>query len=359
MFTKRAEDCAQPQSPGSFASGSEGIARKTGMERGARGRAADNRVPDSAIRYNGISRAGALPVGIAVTPPFADGIAVARACAQNIAMARAGANRIAGPAPGAHDVRRARTRDNQRPGLVVIEHESLTCGVEADAVAGGRVSVTGRSQHLDKEDGNGRRADRQRPLDGRNGHLGEPDQRSGQRREYGRVLNVRARVTGGWRRRAEGVANPTSDTAGRAGTARAIRAAHAESDANSVSTTRRETNGIAAPAAATKSGAGDAFVKRITRTAPGTDAVKRAKRPGTSLTGSGPCPGDLITDRGRITRARTATPGRADASPSVAMAGAAPNRGSRTAESVAVAGAGAGGTGRMSGHLQSETVTAA
>ena len=149
------------------------------MKRGARGRPADDRVPEGAIRDNRIARTGAQPVGIAVTPPFAYGIAVAGAGAQNGAMTRASANRIAGAGAGAHDVRRARTRDNQGAGLIVIEDEGLAGGVEADAAAGGRVSSTARTRNLNEEDGNGRSRCGQRPLEGRDGHLDEPDQRSG------------------------------------------------------------------------------------------------------------------------------------------------------------------------------------
>ena len=161
------------------------------------------------------------------------------------------------------------------------------------------------------------------------------------------------------RRRAEGVADATADTAGRARTARAKRAAYPESHANSVSAPRRDAHRIAAPAAAAKSGAGEACVKRITRTAPGTDAMEHAKRPGTGLTSSRTCPGDLIADRGRVARARTPTPGRAEPCPSIAMTRATPNGGSRTAQSVAVASAGAGGTVLMTSHLDGEAVAAA
>ena len=337
----------------------EGIAGHTGMERGARRRPADDRVPESAIRDNGIARAAAQAVGIAVTPPFAYGMAVARTGAQNIAMTRAGANRIARASAGAHDVGRTQSRDNQGARLIVIENEGLAAGVEADAAAGGRVSSTGRTRHLNEEDWNGRRRWGQRTLQCRDGHLSEPDQGSGERREYGRVLNVGSGHTGRLRRRMESVAHAAAETAGHARTARAKRAAYPESHANSVSTPRREAHRIAAPAAAAKSGASDTFVKRITRTAPATDAMERTKRPGTGLTSSRTGPGDLIADRGRVARARTPTPGRAEACPSITMTRATPNGGPRTAESAAVASAGAGGTTLMTSHLDGEAVTAA
>ena len=55
----------------------------------------------------------------------------------------------------------------------------------------------------------------------------------------------------------------------------------------------------------------------------------------------------------------TPTPGRAEACPSIAMTRAAPNGGSRTAESAAVASTGAGGTALMTSHLNGEAVATA
>ena len=337
----------------------ESIARDTGMERGARGRPADDRVAEAAVGDDGIARAAAETVGIAVTAAVAYRMAVARAAAQNVAMTRAGANRIAGAGAGAHDVRRTWARDNQGAGLVVIEDEGLAAGVEADAAAGGRVSGAGRTRHLYVDHGNRRRRSRRTPLGGRDGHEGEPDQRGGKRRERGNVLNVRIGHARRTRRRGEGVAHAAAETSGRAGTAHAKRASYPESHANSVSTARREAHRVAAPAAAAKSGAGDAFVKRITRTAPGTDAIERGNRPRAGMTGSRTSPRDIIAERRGVARARASTPGTAEASPSIAMTGAAPDGGARTAEGAAVASTGPQRTALVTSDLDGDAVTAA
>ena len=354
-----AETGAITHSPARLRGLVEGISHKGEMVRGTRGGAANDRVPDGATRHNGIAHAAAHAVGIAIAAAFADGMAITRTSTQNIAMTGAGANRIAGAGTGAQDGRRARTRDDQRTGLIVIEDEGLAADIEADAAARWRISSTGRTRHLYRENGNGRRRYGQRALQCRDGHLSEPDQRCGERRKYGRVLNGRARVAGGWRRRPESVAHAAAVTAGRTRTARTKRAAYSEAHANSVATPRREAHRIAAAAAAAKSGAGNARVKRITRTAPTTDAIERASGIGARLTSSGTCPGNLIAHRGRVARARTPTPGNAEAGPSITMTCATPNGGSRTAESAAVTDAGAGSTTLMTSQLDGEAVTMA
>ena len=177
------------------------------------------------------------------------GIAVTATVANRMAVARAGADRIAGAGAGADDVHRAGSGNEQGARLVVLEDERMAAGVETNAVARGRDASARRSGHLETNDGNRRR---RTPLGRGDRGQGQSGKLGREFRDRGRVLRVGLERAGRTRHRAKGAADTMAETWRHAGTAGSKRAAYPEAEADRAATAGRETDDIAAPAAAAR-----------------------------------------------------------------------------------------------------------